>query len=194
MQRSIGQHSRPWPIHPLTSSHLLQQHSTRRQYEHKSSTAQSTVNPFRQEFGTPVGNTRAAFDHLVQARTQLYRPILDKEIQAIPCSTLSRHLWAHCQDIGFSCKEEVSAWCRKTIQLEILSTGSALSYMKSAGTKKCTLCMRERMALFHHFGKKKSRTKNLMNSRNEMHGKCTCKTRFIRLRPVENEKADETTS
>jgi hypothetical protein len=70
----------------------------------------------------------------------------------------------------------------------------APTYMKSAGTKKCTLCMRERMALFYHFGKKKSRTKHLMNSRKEMHGKCTCKTRFIRLRSIENEGADETTS
>ena len=155
---------------------------------------QSTVNPFRQEFGTPAGNTQSAFNHLVQARTQLYHPILDKEIRATPCSTLSRHLWAHCQDIDLSCKEEVSAWYRKIIQLKILSSGSALSYMKSAGTKKCTLCMRERMALFHHFGKKKSRTKNLMNSRKEMCGKCTCKTRFIRLRSIENECADETTS
>ena len=119
------------------------------------STGLSTVDPFRQEFGTPAGNPRAAIEHLVQARSQLYRPMLDKEIRAIPCSTLSRHLWAHCQDIDFSCKEDVSAWCRKNIQLELLSTGSALSYMKSAGTRGCRLCMKERIALFHHFGKKK---------------------------------------
>mmetsp|Transcript_19516 Transcript_19516/g.36467 ORF Transcript_19516/g.36467 Transcript_19516/m.36467 type:complete len:224 (+) Transcript_19516:1881-2552(+) len=124
------------------------------------STVQSTVNPFRQEFGTPTGNTRAALDHLVQPRTQLYRPIIDKEIRAIPCSTLSRHLWAHCQDIDFPCKEAVSAWCRKTLQLEFLSTGSALSYMKSAGTKKCALSMKERITLFHHFGKRNLERKN----------------------------------
>ena len=47
--------------------------------ECSASTAQSTVNPFRQEFGTPAGNPRAAINHLVHARSQLYRPILDKD-------------------------------------------------------------------------------------------------------------------
>ena len=159
--------------------------------ESSQSTGQTSVDPFRQAFGTPAGNPGASLDHLIQVRSQLYRPMLDKEIRAIPCSTLSRHLWSHCQDMSFSCKEEVSAWCRKTMQLEIISAGSALSYMKTAGTKWCRLCMKERIALFRHFGKKKTRTKNLMNSRKEMHGKCSCKTRFIRLRSIENEGADD---
>ena len=157
------------------------------------STRQSSTNLFRQEFGTPAGHptTQEAIQHLVQARTQLYRPILDSELKAVHCSSLSRHLWSHCQDMDFSCKEEVSAWCRKTLKLEIISSGSAISLMKSAGTKSCKLCMSERIALFRHFSKKKTKEGNLMNSRKEMHSKCTCETRFIRLRSVENESADE---
>ena len=67
--------------------------------------------------------------------------------------------------------------------------------MKSAATRKCRLCMRERTILFKHFGLKKSIKGNLMNSRKELHGSCTCKTRFLRLKVLEREGgADEATS
>ena len=50
------------------------------------STGQSSINLFRQEFGTPAGHptTQEAIQHLVRARTQLYRPILDSEIKSSP--------------------------------------------------------------------------------------------------------------
>ena len=45
----------------------------------------------------------------------------------------------------------------------------AISYMKLASMRNCKLCTNERITLFHHFGKKPTRTHNLMNSRKEMH-------------------------
>ena len=50
------------------------------------------------------------------------------------------------------------------------------------------------MELFHEFSKKRSPTGNLMNSKTEMYGQCTCKTRFLRLQAVGNAGADEATS
>ena len=66
--------------------------------------------------------------------------------------------------------------------------------MKSAGTKSCKLCMSERITVFCHFLKKKTKEGNLMNSRKEMHSKCTCKMRFILLWFIENKGADEAAS
>ena len=66
--------------------------------------------------------------------------------------------------------------------------------MKTAGTRNCQLCMQERVALFYAFHKKKTQTHNLMNSRTEMYGACTCKTRFSWLHAVGNEGADEATT
>ena len=40
----------------------------------------------------------------------------------------------------------------------------------------------------------KERSKNLINSKSELYGNCSCKTRFLRLKAVGNEGADETAS
>ena len=160
----------------------------------QASSVRTPTNAFREAFGTPAGNPRANIPSLVQARTQLFQPVLEKALKDIHCSTLSRHLWSHCQHLDFETKSEVSDWCKRNLRLEIVFTGSAISLLKTAATKDCRLCMKERITLFRHFGKKKSHKNNMMNSRKEMHGKCSCVTRFIRLRSVENESADEATS
>jgi len=54
--------------------------------------------------------------------------------------------------------------------------------------------MQERVELFYAMRMKKSPNNNLMNSRTELYGKCTCKTRFLWLRAVGNEGADEAAS
>ena len=43
---------------------------------------------------------------------------------------------------------------------------------------------------FHAFSKR-SQTCKLMNSKNELYGQCSCKTRFLRLQAVGNEGTDE---
>jgi len=155
----------------------------------------SLTNTFCQAFGTPVGNPRSDLPRLVQARHIIFQPVLDKVIESVQSSTISKHLWSHCQDIQFDEKKDVATWCRTNVKLEILFTGTPLSFMKSAATRKCKLCMRERTILFKHFGLKKSIKGNLMNSRKELHGSCSRKTRCLRLKVLEREGgADEATS
>lgn len=72
----------------------------------------------------------------------------------------------------------------------MLHNGSKINNMKTAGTKNCQLCMKERVELFHAFSKR-SQTCKLMNSKNELYGQCSCKTRFLRLQAVGNEGTDE---
>ena len=75
-------------------------------------------------------------------------------------------------------------------KVEVLHKGSKINNMKTAGTKNCQLCMKERVELFHAFSKR-SQTCKLMNSKNELYGQCSCKTRFLRLQAVGNEGTDE---
>ena len=96
--------------------------------------------------------------------------------------------------MNFETKEEVTNWCKTNMNVEILFTSSAISLMKSAATKGCRLCMKERTSLFRHFGRNKSPKNNMMNSRKELHGRCICAIKFIRLQSVENKGADEAAS
>ena len=77
--------------------------------------------------------------------------------------------------------------------MEILHEGSAISMMKTAGSKNCSLCMQERINLFYDFGDKE-RCKKLINSKSELFGTCSCKARFLRFCAVGNAGADEATS
>ena len=131
---------------------------------------------------------------LQRVRTNILTPMLTEVYQGIDCSTLSRHMWSHCKNMSFDDKNEMYAWIRSNWRVEIVYRGSVITNMKSAGTKNCNLCMQERIQLFYAFHKKKTPNNNLMNSRTEMYGKCTCKTRFLRLVAVGNGGADEATS
>ena len=102
-------------------------------------------------------------------------------------------MWSHCKNMSFDTKKEMYTWIRSNWRVEIVYRGSVITNMKSAGTKNCNLCMQERIKLFYAFHKKKTPNNNLMNSRTEMYGKCTCKTRFLRLVAVGNGGADEAT-
>ena len=128
-----------------------------------------------------------------QMRHQLLRPQLESILSGISCSTLTRHLWSHVRDMDFDTKKEMFAYIRSNIEVEVISKCAPISHMTTASTKNCTLCMREKINLFFAFGRKNSRTK-LMNSRNELYGKCRCKTRFLRLSAVGNGGADEAAS
>lgn len=192
---SLAETSNPLPSEIVTTNHSMSDEPTSPVEEPTMETAeQPPTTLFREAFGTPAGNPRSNLQHLEQARPQLLAPVLDGHIKGIQCSNLTRHLWAHIRHKDFPNKEAVSAWCRANLRMEILFKGNPISLMKTASSKNCVLCMKERIHLFHHFGKKPTKTHNLMNSRKEMHGKCSCRTRFIRLRSCENESAEEATS
>ena len=129
-------------------------------------------------------------------RHQILEPQLENALKSIKTSTISRHMWSHARrsDESFNSKGELYLWVRNNISVEILTKGSPVTQMRTAATKNCTLCMKEKISLFHHFGRKRSRSHNLINSRNELYSKCSCRTRFLRLRAVGNVDADEATS
>ena len=131
--------------------------------------------------------------NLENQRSQLFRPQLEDIYSKIQCSTLTRHVWSHCQGLVFEKKEDLFKWCRTKLKVEVLHKGSAILMMKTAGSKNCTLCMQERINLFYEFGDKE-RSKNLINSKSELFGVCSCKARFLRFCAVGNAGADEATS
>ena len=102
-------------------------------------------------------------------------------------------MWSHCQGLNFEKKEDLFKWCRGKLKVEVLHKGSAISMMKTAGSKNCSLCMQERINLFYDFGDKE-RCKKLINSKSELFGTCSCKARFLRFCAVGNAGADEATS
>ena len=151
---------------------------------------------FREAFGITEREIREV-DELEETarRVETYlRPMLEPEYAKISASNLSKHMWSHAKDMEFAKAGELYAWIRSNWEVEVLHKGSKINHMKTAGTKNCHLCMKERVELFHAFSKKRSPTGNLMNSKTEMYGQCTCKTRFLRLQAVGNAGADEATS
>jgi hypothetical protein len=146
---------------------------------------------FAAEFGGE--ETMQRLRDLENQRSQLFRPQLEDIYSKIQCSTLTRHLWSHCQGLIFEKKDNLFKWCRGELKVEVLHKGSAISMMKTAGSKNCTLCMQERINLFYEFGDKE-RCKNLINSKSELFGTCSCKARFLRFCAVGNEGADEASS
>ena len=96
--------------------------------------------------------------------------------------------------MDFSKNGELYEWIRKNWEIDILSKTSMINTIKTAGTRNCYLCMRERIEIFKAFQSEKKQKNKLMNSRTEIFSKCTCPTRFLRLCAVGNEGADEATS
>jgi hypothetical protein len=137
------------------------------------------------------GNIKALEE---EARHLLLRPALEDVYSKVSCSQLSRHTWSHVKDMEFESKKELNKWIRRNWKIEVLHKTSLISSMKTAGTKDCRLCMQEKINLFHAFRKKKYSKGNLLNSKTEMYGQCSCKTRFLRLVAVGDVGADEATS
>ena len=126
-------------------------------------------------------------------RVETYlRPMLEPEYAKITSvSNLSKHMWSHAKNMEFTKPGELYSWIRSNWKVEVLHKGSKINNMKTAGTKNCQLCMKERVLLFHAFSKRESQTCKLMNSKTELYGQCSCKTRFLRLQAVGNEGTDE---
>ena len=131
---------------------------------------------------------------LEQMRTTILQPQLEECYNGIQCSTFSRHMWRHAREHTFAKNGDCLDWVRNNIEVTILHKGSEINAVKTAGTKDCRLCMKERIKLFFAFRQKKQKKNNLMNSKDERGGKCNCKARFLRLKAVEGGGADEATS
>ena len=105
-------------------------------------------------------------------------------------------MWSHAKDVHFDNADQLRAWARSLITVEIHWQGNFCSMMKTMSTKDCQLCAKERCTLWRQMNCKKVRTAevsgNLMNSRTELHGACNCKTRFLRLKSRLDQGADET--
>ena len=148
----------------------------------------SPIHPFAREFGVP-GNLEDQIRTLEEGRATILAPFLESDYDKTECSQLSKHMWSHAKDKTFANSNELYSWVRHNWDIEIVARVNSFTAMKTAGTKNCSLCMQERVKLFYAFHDKNN--KKLMNSRKEMYGKCTCKTRFTRLSAVGNAGADK---
>ena len=101
---------------------------------------------------------------LERDRANILQPILEKEYAAVNCSAISRHMWVHAEHMNFTTKKELYAWIRSNWEISIVPRTNVITNNKTAGTKECSLCMQERVQIFHAFREKKN---NLMNSRDE---------------------------
>ena len=69
-----------------------------------------------------------------------------------------------------------------SIRKQALWHASTISLIKLAGTKSCGLCATECMVLGQHFANiHRHRHTKILKLKSEMHGKCSCKTRFLRF-------------
>lgn len=184
--------------HPSSQQSISVHTSNRSIATHTSSSSDSQssqateLNAFALAFGGEEALQQVS--ELEAARATILRPILENEFNSIQCSQLTKHMWSHAKHLKFQDKNALYAWVRAHWEVEIVHKSSMISNMKTAGTRNCSLCMQERIQLFHAFNKKKTPTNNLMNSKDEMYGQCSCKTRFLRLTAVGNAGADEATS
>jgi hypothetical protein len=95
-------------------------------------------------------------------------------------SALSHHLFAHVKHLRFNTKAEVAEWCCTHIKADILWRSNTISLVKTAGTKVCKLCAVKLMIIGHNLNSVQRRRK-ILNLKSELHGVCSCKTRFLRF-------------
>jgi len=145
---------------------------------------------FQAEFGTELN----ANDHL-EIGNHFQKPPSTKENREnkISCSELSRYIWSQAEKQNFKTVGALNIWVRNNLKVEIVHRSSVSSVMKTAGSKKCGLCMAERTSIYYdmyHVEK----SKKLMNKKTEICGKCTYTTHFHWL-SVKKDKmgADEST-
>ncbi len=96
------------------------------------------------------------------------------------CSKLARHLFAIMKHIQFKTKVEVAEWCCTHIKVDNLWRSNTISLVQMAGTKVCKLCAVERMIIGHNFTSV-HRLRKILKLKSELHGVCSCKTRFLRF-------------
>jgi hypothetical protein len=128
---------------------------------------------FQAEFGMEL-NAKDQLD--VEDQLQETTTKEDRE-KKIACSELSKYIWSKAEKQNFKTVGALNIWIRSNLKVEIVHRSSVSSVMKTAGSKKCGLCMAERTTIYydmHHVEK----SKKLMNKKSEIYGKCTCTARF----------------
>ena len=109
-----------------------------------SQATESTGAAFARAFGGG-GEALAQLPDLEEDRINVLRPMLEKEYALVPCTAITRHMWAHAEHMNFKTKYEMYAWIRSQWEVTIVSKSNVISNMKTANTRNCTLCMQERI-------------------------------------------------
>ena len=128
---------------------------------------------FQAEFGMGLN----AEDQLVEEDQLQETTTKEDREKKIACSELSKYIWSKAEKQNFKTVGALNIWIRSNLKVEIVHRSSVSSVMKTAGSKKCGLCMAERTTIYydmHHVEK----AKKLMNKKSEIYGKCDCKARF----------------
>ena len=81
---------------------------------------------------------------------------------------------------------------RKLAKVSILWQGKPISNMKTFGKLNCSLCMRERLSIIKALKRDKNlKTKDVINSNNEIYGACRHKPKFHRYARLQTASTDE---
>ena len=81
---------------------------------------------------------------------------------------------------------------RKLAKVSILWQGKPISNMKTFGKLNCSLCMRERLSIIKALKRDKNlKTKDVINSNNEIYGACCHKPKFHRYARLQTASTDE---
>ncbi len=97
-------------------------------------------------------------------------------------------MWLHAKVLSFDKKKDLYAWCHEIIEIEVVSLLKPQTAMKTAKTRGCLLCMKEKVQLFFNFFKQKAKTreeaqsKSLLNSRREEYSECNYRMSLLQLR------------
>ena len=143
---------------------------------------------FREEFGSAT--EAETLVNLECIRTRILQLKLDTILAGIPCSTFTRHLWAHTKGLTFATEAHLYQWIWRHILVNILHKGTIISWSKSVKTKDCRFSMQEKVNFFHALNHPINKPKTI-NSKSEIYGTCSCKTRFLWPCAVGKEGADE---
>jgi len=94
----------------------------------------------------------------------------------------------------FETECEMYSWVRSNLKFSIMYQQSLSSRMKTAGSKNCTLCKKEKLLIYYNMNHP-TKGKKLLNKRPELMTPCNCTTSFLRLVDLFKRKrgADEVT-
>jgi len=105
--------------------------------------------------------------------------------------TFAKHLHSHLIDDQSVVGRGKSAdWFRQNVEIKILWSASTISLQKTAKTRNCRLCAMERVSIGHFISDRRL-SKKLVNSKVDLFGHCSCKTRFLRFVASKEGGSDE---
>ena len=144
---------------------------------------------YQDDFDREFGKFRDEDEEREEGKMPKSPKELQEAYNKVSVTELTRYLWKQVEkrekevDKRFKTTGEIYKWLRKNLEVDIVYTQSVTSKMKTAGTKKCSLCTAEKCKIWydiHHPDK----SKKLLNKKSELASRCNCKTRFLRLYTV----------